>query len=177
MISNLNAITLYADQNQTVDESTWGHSDYGEAGSGLTGRLRGKKVPKGGQVVFISDSRRFRPHAYVHRHKLHEPKDGLTRQGTIEMHNLMNQVKEMVIDTDHLSEPSETPKKQIFHGKPIACVDHYFFDDKMQEWARVNDFGTIGTTARNYLPKDIPKEHLGDCICLLTAQLILQITS
>ena len=54
-----NAITKKADENQTVDETTWGHAGYGEAGSGLTGRLRNKKVSKGGQTSIMSDSRRF----------------------------------------------------------------------------------------------------------------------
>ena len=48
IVHNCNGVTLYADQNQTIDESTWGHGGYGEAGSGLTGQLMNKKVAKGG---------------------------------------------------------------------------------------------------------------------------------
>ena len=59
MVSNCNAITKYADDNQTVDETTWGHAGYGEAGSALTGRLCNKKVNKGGQTTIMTDSRRF----------------------------------------------------------------------------------------------------------------------
>ena len=84
MVHNCNAISLYAEENQTVDETTWGHAGFGEAGSGLTGRLMNKKVNKGGQTTIMSDSRRFRPRAYIHRHKMHDPK-GMTRKGCTEL--------------------------------------------------------------------------------------------
>ena len=80
MLHNCNAITLYAEENQTVDETTWGHAGFGEAGTGLTGRLVNKKVNKGGQTTIMTDSRQFCPHAYIHRHKMHDAK-GMTRKG------------------------------------------------------------------------------------------------
>ena len=39
MVDNTAAITKYADDNQTVNETTWGHAGYGEKGTGLSGRL------------------------------------------------------------------------------------------------------------------------------------------
>jgi hypothetical protein len=73
LISNLNAVTKYAESDQCGDETTWGHGGYGEAGSGLAGRIMGKPgITRGGQIVIISDVSRCRPRAYVHRHKLHE---------------------------------------------------------------------------------------------------------
>ena len=51
LVHNTNALTRKADENQVVDVTTWGHSGYGESGSGLTGRLCNKKVPQGGQTV------------------------------------------------------------------------------------------------------------------------------
>ena len=39
MTSNCNAITARAEENQTIDETTWGHAGFGEAGSGITGCL------------------------------------------------------------------------------------------------------------------------------------------
>ena len=79
MVHNCNAITKFADEMQTVDETTWGHAGFGESGSGLTGRLMNKKVNKGGQTTIMSDSTRFRPRAYIHRHKMHVPIAGMTR--------------------------------------------------------------------------------------------------
>jgi hypothetical protein len=42
LISNLNAVTRYAESDQCGDETTWGHGCYGKAGSGLAGRIMGK---------------------------------------------------------------------------------------------------------------------------------------
>eukprot|EP00546_Thalassionema_frauenfeldii_P006872 CAMPEP_0178920386 /NCGR_PEP_ID=MMETSP0786-20121207/14976_1 /TAXON_ID=186022 /ORGANISM="Thalassionema frauenfeldii, Strain CCMP 1798" /LENGTH=96 /DNA_ID=CAMNT_0020594447 /DNA_START=23 /DNA_END=313 /DNA_ORIENTATION=+ len=55
IVKNTNAISAKADENQVIDETTWGHSGYGETGTGLTGRLQNKKEDKGGQIVFIMD--------------------------------------------------------------------------------------------------------------------------
>ena len=97
MVHNCNAITLYAEENQTVDETTWGHAGFGEAGSGLTGRLMNKKVNKGGQTTIMTNSRRFRPHAYIHRHKMHNPK-GMTRKGCVEMVHLIESINSLIIN-------------------------------------------------------------------------------
>ena len=91
MVHNCNAITKYAEGHLTVDETTWGHAGYGEAGSGLTGRLMNKKVNRGGQTTIMTDSRKFRPRAYIHRHKLHDKK-GMTRRGTIELPHLIHNI-------------------------------------------------------------------------------------
>jgi hypothetical protein len=66
-ISNLNAITKYAKADYCEDEMTWGHGGYGEAGSGLAGRILGKPgITQGGQIVVISDVSGCQPRAYVH---------------------------------------------------------------------------------------------------------------
>jgi hypothetical protein len=72
LISNLNAITKYAKADQCGDETPWGYGGYGEAGSGLAGRIMGKPgITRGGQIVVISeDVSRCRPRAYVHQCKL-----------------------------------------------------------------------------------------------------------
>ena len=180
MCANTNAISKYADENQTVDETTWGFGGYGEANSGLCTRLMNKKVNKGGQITIISDSGRFRPRAHIHRHKLHKKIDGMTRRGTNELAILLTEIKEMILpqdpltsDTSHLfpttTPPPATPpasttrtqkRKKIFRKKPTVCADNFFFDDKMCEWIGKNGFGCIGTTARNCLPKDIEKKYL-----------------
>ena len=182
MCQNCNAITKFADENQTVDETTWGFGGYGESGSGLVTRLMNKKVNKGGQTTIISDTGRFRPRAHIHRHKLHVPKYGMTRRGTNELATLLTEIKEMILPQDPFdiagdvlsplfaSTPTTTTtttpattttlKKKIFRKKPTVCADNFFFDDKMCEWIGQNGFGCIGTTARNCLPKDIEKKYL-----------------
>jgi hypothetical protein len=160
MVKNCNAITKYADDNQTVDETTWGHAGYGEAGSGLTGRLRNKKVNKGGQTTIMSDSRRFRPRAYIHRHRLHQLKGGQTKQGTNELCHLLSDVEEMVRIPDPPLPTQSGGSPYIFRRKPIVCADNYFFDDKMCDWIGEKGFGSIGTTARNVIPSGIEKKYL-----------------
>lgn len=156
MVHNTNAITKHADMNQIVDETTWGHAGFGEVGSGLTGRLIGKKVPKGGQTVVISDSRRFRPRAYMHRHKLHKKPEGNTKMGTVELHYVATKLLKMVI-TD---EPGQVGTKKIFKKKPCITADNYFIDDTVLNWAGKKGLGIIGTNARNVLPKVINGEYL-----------------
>ena len=182
MIFNCNAITKHADETQTVDETTWGHAGYGESGSGLVTRLLNKKVNKGGQTTLMSDSKRFRPRAYIHRHKLHVPQAGMTRRGTIELVALLLEIQKMVLPQDPLENTTDLTRlftntdspnltttsvstpvdntKKIFRRKPTVCADNFFFDDKMCEWIGKNGFGSLGTNARNALPKGIEKKYL-----------------
>ena len=180
MTHNCNAITKYADENQTVDETTWGHAGYGESGSGITTRLMNKKVNKGGQTTIMSDSGRFRPRSYIHRHKLHLPVDGMTKRGTNELCYLLKDIENMMLpqdphatttSTSHLfnnghlnsarttpSSPAKKKRKQIFRKKPVVCADNFFYDDKICEWIGKHGFGSVGTCARNALP--IEKKYL-----------------
>jgi len=174
MVHNCNAISLYAEENQTVDETTWGHAGFGEAGSGLTGRLMNKKVNKGGQTTIMSDSRRFRPRAYIHRHKMHDPK-GMTRKGCTELAHLIQDINSMIIHDPNIpiaapiptdatpwliTTPPDSSKKKIFRNKPVICADNFFFDDKMCHFIGQNGYGCVGTNARNVLPKQIDKKYL-----------------
>ena len=148
MIFNCNAITKHADETQTVDETTWGHAGYGESGSGLVTRLLNKKVNKGGQTTIMSDSQRFRPRAYIHRHKLHVPQAGMTRRGTIELVALLLEIQKMVLPQDPLENVTDLTRlftntdspnltttsvstpvdntKKIFRRKPTVCADNFF---------------------------------------------------
>jgi hypothetical protein len=50
LFANLNAISKHAELDKCGDETTWGHGGYGEAGSGLVGRIMDKPgISKGGQ--------------------------------------------------------------------------------------------------------------------------------
>ena len=54
LVVNTNAISGKYDENQVIDESSWPHCGYGEAGSIIFGRLsQNKKFVKGGQIVFV----------------------------------------------------------------------------------------------------------------------------
>ena len=71
LLHNMNYVTHRADMDGTFDESTWGLGGYmGECG----GHLMGKKVPKGGHTTFLMDTHHCYPRAYIHHHKLQNPK-------------------------------------------------------------------------------------------------------
>ena len=85
--ANTNAFTYEAGLDQCGDETTIAHNSFGEANSGLLGRVMGKlHVTKGMQTVLMVDTDCIRPRAYYHCHKCH-PKfsnrgaEGFTRQG------------------------------------------------------------------------------------------------
>ena len=96
MTKNCNDIAKCANEYQIVDEVTWGNIGCGKSGSVLTGRLLNKKVNKGGQTTIMSDSQRFIPRSHIHRHKLHAPKAGMTRRGTIEIVALLTGVYDVI---------------------------------------------------------------------------------
>lgn len=158
IVHNVNAITEKAEDDLVVDESTWGHSGYGESGTGLTGRLYGKKVPKGGQVVIIMDCSRFRPRAILHRNKIYkelypEEKRGWSANGPFEFKYLCDRVHEMVDGTDGIS-------KKIFRVKPCITGDNYFQNCKVAEYIGEKQMGAVFTSSRNCLPKEIKPEYL-----------------
>ena len=175
MVHNCNAITKKADENQTVDETTWGHAGYGEAGSGLTtGRLHNKKVNKGGQTTIMSNSRRFQPRAYIHCHKLHPAKAGMTKIGTNEMVNPLMEIETMVKKQMKMMQKKQTltlvvrpnlgrediASEADSMSKPTVCAVNFFFDNVMCDWIGKNGFSSIGTTAQNALPDGIEKKNL-----------------
>jgi hypothetical protein len=118
--SNLNVITKYAEANQCGDKTTWGHGGYGEAGSGLAGRIMGKPgITQGGQIVVISDVSHCQPRAYVHRHKLHEWPRGFV-EGPNEVWMIVEQILPLV--------EGQLPdsRHQIWRIMPHMTWDNYF---------------------------------------------------
>ncbi len=122
IVNNKNAISRKADETQVIDETTWGHSGYGESGTGVTGRLHNKnKVSKGGQTVLMMDRHRFCIHAYLHRNKIYDEvySDKKTREWSVngpynKLKHLSDQLMKMCDDGN----PSST--KKLFHE--IPCI-------------------------------------------------------
>ena len=157
-VFNTNTLTKKADENQVLDESTYGHAGYGEAGSGIITRLTNKKVNKGGQVVLMMDRFRPRVRAYLHRHKLYselfkEEKKKWSKNGTFELFYLSSKLLTM-------TDGDTSPTKKIFRRKPCITADNYFQDDAIMEWLGEQGLGGIMTTARDRLPSDIPSQYL-----------------
>ena len=60
IVYNITDITKWADIEQSGDETTWGHGEFGEKGSGLPGHTKGKTgISKGGHIVITSDVSRI----------------------------------------------------------------------------------------------------------------------
>ena len=159
IVDNTNAISKKADETQVIDESTWGHAGFGEKGTGITGRLRNKKVAKGGQTVLMMDRHRFRIRAYMHRNKIYNEiyKSDKTREwsanGPYELKHLADELNKMV-------DGSEGNKKKLFRNKPCITADNFFQNDRIMEYLGEMGFGGIMTSARNSLPKDIKSHYL-----------------
>ena len=101
-------------------------------------------------------------------HKLYVPKDGMTRLGTIDLVALLTGVNDVILLQDPIASDAtclfntenETNKdntKKIFRRKPTACADDFFFDAKVCKWVVNDGFGSLGTNARNALPKCMEK--------------------
>jgi hypothetical protein len=156
LFANVNAITKHAELDLCGDETTWGHGGFGEAGSGLVGRIMGKPgISKGGQIVMISDVNRIRPRAYVHRHKLHTKPPGWTTQGPSEVRKIMEMITPMVV-----GEETSGGQRQIYRRKPHGTWDNFFSGEVIMKWLGENGFGTTMTCRRDRLPRDIPAENL-----------------
>ena len=98
IIHNVNAVALNAELDLCGDETTYATASFGEKGSGLTGRIKGKPgVAKGGQIILVSDVHRIRSRAYVHRHKIHkDPDHDMTGMGMIEVKLVLEKLKKMI---------------------------------------------------------------------------------
>jgi hypothetical protein len=156
LIHNINQMTEFAESDQCGDETTWPHGGFGEAGSGLMGRIMGKPgVTKGGQIVVISDVHRMRPRAYIHRHKLHTKPTGWTAAGPLEVKMMMEKILPMV-------QGEENPEKlkQIFRVRPHTTWDNYFSGCKILNWLGERGFGATMTCRRDRLPSAVPSHHL-----------------
>jgi hypothetical protein len=98
LLHNMNYVTLRADLDGTIDETTWGFCGYcGEVG----GRLLNKKVPKGGgQPTMLYDIHQRYPRACIHRHKLQKRPEGFNAQGPSEVYHLSRTIDALVVNGD-----------------------------------------------------------------------------
>ena len=163
MVHNTNVITKYADQYQVVDKTTQSHAGYGESESGLTGRLMNKKINFSRQTTIITDCCRFRPRTIIHQPKCY-PNLSITRRGTTELQHLFLVVEQILIEDVNCvtlaTQNVKSSKKKIFRNKETVTAGSFFFYNKMLDWIGKNGYSTIGTCARNLLPRDIDKKYL-----------------
>ena len=157
IINNVNYLTMDAELDCTIDETTYATASPGESGAGVTFRIMGKpNVSKGGQTVLLCDAHRVRPRAYYHRHKVHSKPEGWTASGMIEARRLLEKLEPMVDDD---TKNSSTTIKKIYSSKPHVTMDNYFSGDRICEWIGQKGFGATMTCRRDRLPSGVPAKY------------------
>jgi hypothetical protein len=87
---------------------------YGEAESGLVGRVMGKPgMTHGGQTVIIIDVSCTRPRAYINRHNMQIMPPRWTKQGHIEVKSIIGELFQNVEDDSNTED-----KTKIFKSPP-----------------------------------------------------------
>ena len=101
------------------------------------GHLIGKKVPKGGQTTFLMDIHHRYPRAFIHCHKLQNPKthpDGFRYQGPVKVVDIVSQIDSLIDGTDpvymeivipNTMDVWKYPKKKIYQSPPHIAVDNH----------------------------------------------------
>ena len=155
LVANTNTISAKADENQVIDEPSWPHCGYGEAGSGICGRLyQSKKFAKGGQTVMCMYAGKFQIRVYTHFQNLYNhKKQGWPDASPYKLYILQCDFMEMVCG-------SMSRKKNIYHENPTTPVDNYFVTENVLDWPGNAGIGIIHTNARNGPPKDIKPFYL-----------------
>ena len=155
LTSSVSALTKKAELDLCGDKTTWGHGGFGERGSGLQGRIVGKPgKTKGGQTTILSDVRRCRPRAYVHRHKLHPRPEGFRSEGPNEVRMLME-----LIDPLIEGHPSDG-RRQIFSEDPHMSFDNFYSERYVLQYAGERGKAITFTLRRDRHYPEIPGEFL-----------------
>ena len=96
----MNYVAHRADMDGTINKSTWGFGGYMEE---CGGHLMGEKVPKDGQTTFLMDIHHCYPRAYIHHHKLQNPKnfpDRFSYQGPAKVVDIVKQIDGLIDGTN-----------------------------------------------------------------------------
>jgi hypothetical protein len=169
VVYNTNVLTKYANSDQCVDETIFGHGGCGEPGSGLISRFQQKKVSKGGQTVLSNDVHRNCLQMYTHRHKVHEKPKGWGWEGQCEMRRLVEEAQTMLLtpafsgrealSISALANKNKFHKEKfvyqpqpLFRVKPHFTADNYFGGELIDRFIGERGFGFMHTV----LPPDVP---------------------
>ena len=158
LIHNVNAVTKYANTDQCVDESTFGHGGYGPMGDGLFGYLRNKPFTRGGQLVLCCDTDRIRPRAYIHRHTAHKQMLTDTKAAGPNEIALIYEKLETLIKAGKSTNPHRPVP--IFKDQPHITADNYFSGESIMDYAIDKGFGILMTCRRDRFPKGIAGQYV-----------------
>ena len=123
IIHNVNALTKYAELDYVGDETTFAFGGYGEKDYGLiNSNFHKPNVPRGGQLVLITDVSRFCPRAYFHIQNLH-PKYQTKGwpQGPNEVRLILEQMEGLI-----RGNPRMQGLKQIYREYPHGTWEFLF---------------------------------------------------
>jgi hypothetical protein len=141
----MNYLTLCADLDRTIDETTWGFGGYS---SEAVVQLREKKATQGGQSTMFYDIHWRYPRAYIHQHKLQKQPEGFNQQGPAKVVNLVTTLDLLLVNGN--STEHETIKiqnltciglekfkmRKIYPVPPHIVADNHFLGDKVMDWLR-----------------------------------------
>ena len=131
---SMKVLAQEADLELCGDKTSWSTASYGDAGAGVTGRVKKKSgVTKGGQNVLISNVNHIKKPAYVQRHKLKSKPPGWTVMGNIEMKNIMKDLKTTIKE--------ESRYRKIFKQHPNSNLDNQFSGGNITDWLVREVFG------------------------------------
>jgi hypothetical protein len=131
----------------------------------------GEKVPKGGQTTFLMDIHHPYPRAYIHRHKLQNPKncpDGFSCQGPAKVIDIVKQIDGLIDGTDpactetvipNTTDVWKYPKNKIYQLPPHITADNHFSGDNTMKFMGSKGYGFTVTCCRDCFPVGI-KQYL-----------------
>lgn len=149
---NIRAVTEKASLDLCGDETSWAHQGFGEPGAGIVGRIFNKPgITKGGQIVLLVDAYRWRPYAYVHRHKCHTGYTGWNKQGPLEVRLIMESIAPFV--------EGGNGDRVLWDVKPHSTWDNHFSGCQILDWLGDEGYGATMTCRRDRLPDKVPKRY------------------
>ena len=151
-VHNLNQFIEKGGLDITVDETTWANASYAD----MHGRLRGKKVSKGGQHTLCLDARSRYIYGYTPRHNSFKRTAPFTAEGPAEVKRLVDTLNPLII-----GQPREESdlRRQIFEEQMCFGMDNHFSGCAVSSHLGERGFKTINTNRRDRLPKDCKKEY------------------
>lgn len=162
LVCNMNYLTLVADGDGTIDETSWGFGGYGTE---ACFRVNGKQINKGGQTTLLYDINRRYPRAYIHRHKLQPRPQGFTAQGPAEVFALVQSIDKLLQSSEPRTEREQmvlpNPSGQgerVFSLKPVykkpphLVADNHFSGDEVMEFLGSKGYGATMTNRRDRFP-------------------------
>ena len=127
----------------------------------------GKNVPKGGQTTFLMDIHHGYSGAYIHCHKLQNPKncpDRFSYQGHAKVVDIVKQIDGLIDGTDpaytetvipNTTNTWKYPKNKIYQLPPHITVDNHFSGDSIMKFMGSKGYRFTVTCRRDRFPVGI----------------------